>query len=364
MGKDNLLIGTARGKLGDVVFYRTGGEQRFRVRVRPTNPRTNAQLLQRTVISTATSAYTNLVTVCDHAFQNFEGKLKNQQRFMKLNAMKLREIALSRIESWSPIKFKAGIAPANWRKKDDIYTYANSYIISEGDLQNVEGTWTLSNTAGGVTVPSIEIPLKSGITAWQQMTYQDVADSLGLQIGDQITMIAQTANKYNGAIKTTTISRIILMPNDGDVTKAFAIQTESDTYVINDPNKENYGSMLYKFGEDSTGDVKKVVLFFAPSFQKEIAQEIASFGIITSRYENNMWRRSSSEMNLKQSFYNLTTLRTAMESYEKDTTSSLYLNQASTDIENDAVAVLAETEKDAVAVIEELEEEEKKTRKK
>lgn len=47
MSKSNMLLGLAKGKVGDLVFYRDGGEQRTRTRVIPKNPRTEAQMTQR-----------------------------------------------------------------------------------------------------------------------------------------------------------------------------------------------------------------------------------------------------------------------------------------------------------------------------
>lgn len=47
MSKRNMLLGNAAGKVGDLVFYRAGGEQRTRTRVTPNNPRSYDQQAQR-----------------------------------------------------------------------------------------------------------------------------------------------------------------------------------------------------------------------------------------------------------------------------------------------------------------------------
>ena len=47
MTRRNLILGTASGKLGDMVFYRQGGEQRTRTRVTPKNPKSIKQMTQR-----------------------------------------------------------------------------------------------------------------------------------------------------------------------------------------------------------------------------------------------------------------------------------------------------------------------------
>lgn len=57
MSKRNLFLGTAAGKVGDVVVYRAGGTQRARVRVVPKDPKTSAQMIQRSRIGGVVSTY-------------------------------------------------------------------------------------------------------------------------------------------------------------------------------------------------------------------------------------------------------------------------------------------------------------------
>lgn len=57
MSKDNLFLGTASGKLGDVVMYRANGKQVARVKVTPKNPRSYAQMAQRVRMAGVTALY-------------------------------------------------------------------------------------------------------------------------------------------------------------------------------------------------------------------------------------------------------------------------------------------------------------------
>lgn len=50
MAKRNLFLGTASGKIGDIVVYRAGGTQRSRVRVTPKDAKTSKQMAQRSKI--------------------------------------------------------------------------------------------------------------------------------------------------------------------------------------------------------------------------------------------------------------------------------------------------------------------------
>lgn len=93
MAKGNLFQGMARGKVGDVVFSRANGEQISRVRNRhPKNPRTNAQLYQRAIMTTVVQAYAAGKAIFDHSFQGLSVGAGNQREFIRLNANKLRSV--------------------------------------------------------------------------------------------------------------------------------------------------------------------------------------------------------------------------------------------------------------------------------
>lgn len=65
-----MLLGLAKGKVGDLVFYRDGGEQRTRTRVIPKNPRTPAQMAQRCKIANVSGVYRALQSVLAESFTN------------------------------------------------------------------------------------------------------------------------------------------------------------------------------------------------------------------------------------------------------------------------------------------------------
>lgn len=70
MSKSNMLLGLAKGKVGDLVFYRDGGEQRTRTRVVPKNPRTPAQMAQRVKMANVSALYRLLSSVLSESFSN------------------------------------------------------------------------------------------------------------------------------------------------------------------------------------------------------------------------------------------------------------------------------------------------------
>lgn len=327
MGKGNPMVGTARGKYGDMIFYRTGGEQRFRVRVKPMNPRTNAQLLQRVIMSTVSKAYTDLITVCDHAFQNFEGKMRNQQRFLKLNAKLMRGIALNNVTSWSPIRW-TNTNYGNWLPKDSIQSVVNPLIISEGDIQPVAFNIIKSNGKNRVTVGNPFTTTNDG--DYTKFTYSKMCEVFGCEPGDQVTFVWQICSITGYPIvRRTMISRVIMMPSNGNMDEAFFVNNDTE-HTINMPNKENYGNIYFR-GTNPSGDdntERHLMPFYMNDL--ETMDSIGAYGVIVSRFENNYWRRSNTQMVVTEELQNVMTMKNAVASFEKDTTSSLYLNQATT----------------------------------
>lgn len=70
MSKSNMLLGLAKGKVGDLVFYRDGGEQRTRTRVIPKNPRSEAQMAQRVRMANVPAFYRVMQAIMKDSFSN------------------------------------------------------------------------------------------------------------------------------------------------------------------------------------------------------------------------------------------------------------------------------------------------------
>ena len=100
MSKGNMFLGQARGKVGDLVFYRQDGVQITRTRNRsPHNPRTNAQLYQRAIAATITAAYRAGRMIFDHSFQGRRVGSGSQREFLSQNLRILRAAVISDLET-------------------------------------------------------------------------------------------------------------------------------------------------------------------------------------------------------------------------------------------------------------------------
>lgn len=88
MAKGINIFGTLSGTLGETVYYRSGGEQKQRIRVRrPNNPNTDAQIVQRAKFSGAGMFYAHgNQAFFPYAFENKRKNESNFNAFMRENA--------------------------------------------------------------------------------------------------------------------------------------------------------------------------------------------------------------------------------------------------------------------------------------
>lgn len=77
-----MLLSLASGKLGDMVFYRAGGEQRTRTRVIPKNPKTIAQMNQRLRMLNPSSIYRALGFLLSASFVDRKSNQSSANKFM------------------------------------------------------------------------------------------------------------------------------------------------------------------------------------------------------------------------------------------------------------------------------------------
>ena len=86
MAKGNPLIGTLKGKIGDVVFSRQGGEQRSRAYIPSVrNPRTRAQMAQRVKLANLVAFYRSVIRLFPSAFQNKPANQSDYNQFVSKN---------------------------------------------------------------------------------------------------------------------------------------------------------------------------------------------------------------------------------------------------------------------------------------
>lgn len=164
MATSKSFFGIRKGSTKNFTFTQLNGKQVTKERVEQVkNPRTQAQMVQRMLMTTAGSAYKYLKEIVDHSF---EGKTVGQQcmaEFMRLNLNKLRAA------------YVAGETHAyNAYKDAAINPYA--YIIASGSLSGVPFAFSGNN---------LEVSANADTVA----TAEDVYKALGVGKGDLITFV-------------------------------------------------------------------------------------------------------------------------------------------------------------------------------
>lgn len=88
MSKGNMLLGYARGKMGDIVFARVKGQQVQRPRNRqPNNPRSAAQMYQRSLFACAVKFFSKgRQALFQYAFEGKKSTESDYNAFVRLNA--------------------------------------------------------------------------------------------------------------------------------------------------------------------------------------------------------------------------------------------------------------------------------------
>ena len=175
MAKGNMLLGYARGKVGDLVFTRRNGEQVTRPRVRVVNnPKTEGQQIQRMIFASVIAAYSRMKSICDHSFEGVKYGADSQAKFMSENLKRLRAFyPKDQDPTNKPVDSMAFVLP------NDKAMAGAGLIIARGSIPapeaNVNASGVLSSFGAG---------------ADDDHYTGSVLEGLGAMPGDQITACA------------------------------------------------------------------------------------------------------------------------------------------------------------------------------
>lgn len=175
MAKGNMLLGYARGKVGDLVFTRRNGEQVTRPRVRVVNnPKTEGQQIQRMIFASVIWAYQRMKSICDHSFEGVKYGADSQAKFMSENLKELRAY------------YPTSADPVELAK-------ARGYRLMAFSLPNNKAAAGvgLIVSKGSIIEPAIVTTdgvLQGFGGSMDRVNVGDVMSNLGLQAGDQLTV--------------------------------------------------------------------------------------------------------------------------------------------------------------------------------
>lgn len=130
MAKNSLFWGKARGKLGEIVLYRAGGEQRSRTYVkRIKNPKSLAQMTQRVKLGSLVSFFRTTSNVLRYSFPNRPQRQSGFNAFVS-ESLPVASTALPR------------------KLADQGFSVPLDYHISKGNVVLPSGSLTLGGVSG------------------------------------------------------------------------------------------------------------------------------------------------------------------------------------------------------------------------
>lgn len=178
-----MLLGLARKKLGDVVFYRSEGQQRSRVRVREIrNPRSAGQCVQRMILATAAKMAAAYEPIINHSWEGLAPGIASTRHFRSLAMKVLRNAAAIAIDG-DPSDSVADFAI----KGAPMVGAVDRLPIARGSLSM--NPWSVDSDG------KIEMAFTPSAQALVTMEdYTAELAKLGLEPGDQITVIQQFIN--------------------------------------------------------------------------------------------------------------------------------------------------------------------------
>lgn len=245
MAKGNLLLGTAKNSVGDVVMYRREGAQITRVRVRNVkNPKTDAQSFQRAIMAPIAKFYSPLSVVLERSFEGLS-KAKSHNKFNQVNA------GLARANKWALPK-GTGFFPL-------------PYQLSQGTLPTVGVSYENAQTNF-----MLNISHENGeLTTVGQLSTDFI--NAGYKAGDVVTIIAVCQGAVAGSYFPVTIQ----------------FEVNPDSTVLSGD--------LTKSGISISGSEG------APIFINGENGNIHACTVIVSRFDGTMWRRSTQSLVVKPS---------------------------------------------------------------
>lgn len=265
MSKGNMLLGMARGKVGDLVFTRRNGEQVTRPRVRVVkNPKTEGQQIQRMIFASVIAAYSRMKSICDHSFEGVNYGADSQAKFMSENLKRLRAFyPKDQDPNNKPIDSMAFVLP------NDAAMAGTGLIIARGSIPAPEAKVDSNGILSGF-----------GEGADEDHSTGSVLEGLGAMPGDQITACAlrSIGNGYAFA------------------KSRYVVKADATANELEDPwNSDGTGGI---FDADKTEVNPNVTIVVGdislgnPISVSNLKDDIVAAAIIISRKDGEKWLRS------------------------------------------------------------------------
>lgn len=328
MAKGNMFLGMSRGSVGDVTFYRNRGNQVARARNRqPANPKTEAQVIQRMILATASKAYSRMKGIVDHSFQGVQYGGVSQSYFLKRAMDDIRNWVAQTITITGeyPAALRNPLVYRGLSFPLDAHQAGVGLLISEGTVPSVPAVLNTPEAGADAVVDHFGALINLDIDGIA--TCQQVMNALGAQVGDQITVVALTDNHVFSA------SRYVIKSDATaeELEESWPTSSDIDGGPF-DPVKTSLNGPEISVNEGGAqGDPGKITVRYRLAGDTFAALEAAA--IIISRKVGDVWQRSTQRLVWLSDAGDYTTTDVVAAEWmagtaQIDTVNPRYLNQA------------------------------------
>lgn len=310
MAKGNMLLGQARGKIGDLVFSRNNGQQVVRARAAVVkNPQSEAQIVQRIILNTVAQAYSKMIAIVDHSFEGVQVGQQTMSAFMSTNLSRLRRTVSAYQQANGSLNGIYAFTPLGSKE-----LAINPFVIAVGSLNPIIPAAFANNNDGEPCVV-LNVP---GNPA--ELTYESFIEAFSLQRGDQVTFVQMTYDDVQGVMFG--YNRIILDPQDNQGISAPLASALFAGDAVNYPNERNNGSFARVMYSDGS-------MLFSVGAGTPVAAAI----IVSRQRTDGTWLRSNAALYVTPDValygqYDLLSALNAFYSGGIDFASDYYLNNA------------------------------------
>ena len=319
MARSKSFFGLRRGSTKELTFSTYRGQQVTKSRViNVANPQTMGQMEQRLRLVQVANAAAKLKGLIDHSF---EGVTYGQTSIGKFRAMNLSSGAL-----W----------PRSWVPKGVGDCGVADFIVSKGTLPEITSVFDATDPKSGANV-SIKQAVAIDST---KETILDWMAKNDFKEGDQLTFLAGFQNgtsvESNGRdvyFHLFAISRFeFRFGADGE--PIIGEDGINDGWVANVTPSQGFDSGMVlsndlfsmQVSSPNTPAVGMNINFKGAGYADKNGFMFDMFGVIHSRLENNVWRRSFCQLAIKENERYWNSYDQAVGSYVKKVKSNKYLN--------------------------------------
>lgn len=182
MAQSKSFFGLRKGSTKSLTFSVLNGKQVTKDRVvGGKNPRSQAQMVQRMCMATASAAYAAMKQIVDHSFEGYAYGADNMARFISLNTKAIKD------------NYANNDAQFGYNPYGDRQLKQGGYIMSQGTASPIASN--SFNTTRGAANAKINLLLPD-IEEGETYSANFIMDYLGCKVGDMATYV-MVAPKYS-----------------------------------------------------------------------------------------------------------------------------------------------------------------------